>query len=88
MLKYSRKDGPQVDEMLNTSLVIIALDKDDISEDDDLERRIAVNAPIYQTNEKSITGQYVIVPSDYVSTIYLQEKREISYKLYLNDTVV
>ncbi len=76
------------DEMINTTLIIIALDKDEISEKDDLMNRIAVNAPIYKTEAKSVVGYYVIEPSEYTATIYQGGEKAISYKTYLSDTEV
>lgn len=73
------------DEMVNTTLMIIALDKDEILADDDLENRIAVNAPIYKTYEEKAIGAYTLIPSEYHSTIFLGESEKITYKLYYNE---
>lgn len=75
------------DEMLNTSLVILALDKDSISEKDDLENRVAYNTSIYPVNYDS-SNQYYIDVNTPIKEIYQGESYTFTAYLCYNNQII
>jgi hypothetical protein len=70
-----------------TPILILALDKDLISAEDDLTNRIAKSAPIYKTQEIQPEYEYYIKPEkDCEQRILLNEKQEYSFGLYYNNS--
>lgn len=69
----------------NIPLIILALDKDVLFEEDDLEKRIAKQAPIYKTQELDPVYQYFIKVTPNENIIYIGETLTFYPKLFLND---
>ena len=82
-----------VDELVNTELVIIALDKDLISPDDNLKTRVACNAPLYLTKSQTQYNQYYISTdveefAPYIDSIIMGEVQGYGYGLFLNKELI
>lgn len=77
------------DEMESTPLVIIALDKDMISPEDDIESRIANGAPIYKVEETAPVYEYYIQAEEPCEQrILLAQQEEYKFNLYYNKNKV
>ena len=73
-----------------TDLVVLALDRDMVAPDDNLNTRVAESAPVYKVQEQQDdVFEYVIkMEEPYASTILLTETEEYILNVYLNDEVI
>lgn len=77
------------DEINSTPLVILALDKDLVSPNDDMVGRIAESAPIYKTIEEEPAYEYYIkVEEPCEQRILLTQIANYQVNLYYNNTAV
>lgn len=72
-----------------TDLVILALDRDMVAPDDNLETRVAETAPIYKAKSyENVYEYYLRMEEPYASTVLLAETEEYTVNMYYNDEVV
>lgn len=75
------------DEMFSTNLVTLALDKDSVSEQDDLENRVAYNTSIYPVNNDDNTQYYIEVNTP-IKDIYRGDSYTFTAYLCYNNNIV
>lgn len=83
-------DGEDIsDEIEHTTLIIVGLDKDAISPNDDIGNRIACDAPIYKTIDIAPTYKYYIeMEEPSVQRILLNATEEYEVNLHYNNDIV
>ena len=75
------------DEMLSTNLLILALDKDSISDKDDLEKRVAYNTSIYSVSYGN-DSQYYIDVNTPIKEIYQGDSYTFTSYLCFNGNII
>ena len=79
----------QEEALKNTDLVILALDRDMVAPDDDLETRVAESAPIYEVKTyDNVYEYYLRLTEPYSNVILLADTENYELNVFYNDEIV